>query len=262
MHWMQKLFSLNRAGSQKQFPISWRGFTLIELLVVIGIIALLASLLLPALSKARQSAQLAGCQSNLHQWGIGLNLFVADYGAYPLIFGADLDPSPEKQIWWYSMPARYLTGRSFDKISWCPAFQRRNPRLQLFDYGYNAALGGKDPSSLSPVPIFEHQVVAPGDLYAFGDATIGNFINGRGFTFSFSPNFGPLWVHDPGQRQQLRLEVAGYKNYRPAHSKRLNVVLGDAHVENPTINALCFPTNEWERSRWFIDHQPHNERFP
>ena len=47
-----------------------KGFTLIELLVVVAIIAMLASLLIPALKRARQSARQAVCATNLHQWGI------------------------------------------------------------------------------------------------------------------------------------------------------------------------------------------------
>jgi prepilin-type N-terminal cleavage/methylation domain-containing protein len=68
------------------------GFTVIELLVVITIISLLISMLLPAMSKARNAAQALMCSANQRQLGIGLNTYLADYKQHFTVMD-DMDPA-------------------------------------------------------------------------------------------------------------------------------------------------------------------------
>ena len=72
-------------------PACGEGFTLVELLVVIAIIALLMSILMPALAKVRKQAKAVVCQNNLHEWGYGFQLFGYDNEGH---FPASV-PSPE-----------------------------------------------------------------------------------------------------------------------------------------------------------------------
>lgn len=66
-----------------------RAFTLIELLVVIAIISILAGILLPALARARQSAERIKCASNLRGVFTGLTLYAGNYGHYPTNYRHD-----------------------------------------------------------------------------------------------------------------------------------------------------------------------------
>lgn len=80
-----------------------RGFTLVELLLVITIIALLAALLLPVLSRAKYQAWNTRCKSNVRQFGIAVSLYTSSYETYPpSSVGVPLVPSEEEtaRAWW------------------------------------------------------------------------------------------------------------------------------------------------------------------
>jgi len=146
-----------------------QGFTLLELLIAVSVIGLLAALLLPALSQAREKARAAVCASNLRQLSFCVQMYLDDHGRFfPYYTTAGGD-----RLWYFGLESPYNPGgapgarhidltqaklypyfRGLHSIEVCPSYDYRSPRWrQKFDqitdgYGLNLALFNQAPNNI------------------------------------------------------------------------------------------------------------------
>ena len=122
-------------------------FTLVEMLVVIAIIAILAGLLLPVVSRSKESGRSAACLSNLHQIGLALQLYVEDnQNRLPVMFdwstnsAANTNGPPINRVLFNQ------TGNS--NVFHCPSDRPRLFELTGSSYSWNSLLNGEDADQL------------------------------------------------------------------------------------------------------------------
>ncbi|HYV27570.1 MAG TPA: DUF1559 domain-containing protein [Candidatus Eisenbacteria bacterium] len=250
-----------RFGPMARLDSQPSGFTLIELLVVIAIIALLASLLLPSLSRAKAASRRAHCTSNLRQIGIGFAIYVSEYNFYPGRFhdfgntiSKEVFSFPDNAIWWgsggfedvhrlFSCPAS-KGGLYFYNHYGSGGSQRVANKLPLLGLGFWVWGHSLEVRRLVG-PRRESEVVAPSDMIAFGDITSG-FVGGQ-FSFIGSP------------QEQVSIWVPSSPQFAfDYHQTGANVAFCDGHVEFGSRRR--FDTQQDSvRRRWNSDNEPHPE---
>ncbi len=117
-----------------------KGFTLVELLVVIAIIALLMSILMPALARVRKQAKAVMCQTNLKQWGVCFSMYInANDGYFPEGYLGNHICGGEDASKLYWMEAlRSCYGDEGD-LRLCPSAPKTGTELGLGEFGHNSS---------------------------------------------------------------------------------------------------------------------------
>jgi len=220
------------------------GFTLIELLVVVAIIAILAAMLLPALSRAREKARQAVCMGNLKQLGIAMAQYEADNNGYLPPLGNTQNSSFH---WTYNnndlrLSPNYLSALAIYvnnqwKVFQCPKARRTSwwgdwyapagydPRTSLVRYVSNMLLAKSEIGGIW---------VGTTDAVNWG-GKLSRVRNPSSKIFLFEYAHYPLWQAVP------LLWAPGYYIHptaEAAHSSVSNILFCDGHVEGVPFSAL------------------------
>ena len=208
------------------------GFTLIELLVVIAIIGILAAMLFPVFSRARESARGIQCTSNLKQIGLAFMQYSEDYsGRYPIAGGEISWDDPSGALPWSQQLQPYLKSK---QIFHCPSDGQS-------DFSYFIGVRAAYIDAGAAAPVNERRIEYPTSFVLSGD------------TFSSSGGSADTFKSSDADKDDYSQNcVGGDTNGTPAmqwqrHNEGQNILFADGHVKrfkafNPGLMTFRYNT--------------------
>jgi prepilin-type N-terminal cleavage/methylation domain-containing protein/prepilin-type processing-associated H-X9-DG protein len=238
-------------------------FSLPELLIVIAVIAILVSLLLPALSRSRGSARSIQCLNNLRQFGIATRLFL-DEAASSFI------PNRGESARWPENGGSlepYNINTEPGRLFYCPV-EKKEEADDAVTYQFNRFGSGLSPIDQKPLGLMEkfnhpdgsmagmrgrveQDVINPADMIIMAEMSEVIYPNGPP-----PPDLSPYYPFEPSKGYNPpRADMFWFR-----HNARANALFADTHVEGFNRENLI-GTNAPIRRRWNRDNQPHDENW-
>ncbi|MFG0249270.1 MAG: DUF1559 domain-containing protein [Phycisphaeraceae bacterium JB051] len=253
-----------------------RGFTLIELLVVISIIALLISILLPALRSARAASRNMACMSQLKQIQLGATMYISDFkGVLP---GWNLN-NPTESNWHHSI-ASYLNahvdinteaGRNVpiyqcpqgtsefglpnQNASWWANRMQTNYTIAYLSSCSKASIStnSNDDHYGSYQYLNQTRIPSPSEFVLFADALPGGVLGPDNSTYGYHWYFERTLVSQPASAQLSRMRMLAFRHMSTSifvgedPNANLNGAFLDGHVKTMNMDSFV-KTNATEKN--------------